>query len=117
MVQRYTHIAEADVLHEGRVEPGALSDLGQQRVDQELQARVLEAALLRLGQRRADRERDDDVVGILGLAAVQKRSAKNPRHAARIVGGVRHGHGVQARTGVQVLDDGTDTLSGHGDGF
>jgi hypothetical protein len=62
------HVAQADVLHEGRIELAALAHLLQQRVHHVLERRVLEAAFLRLGQGRANRERDDDVVGILGGA-------------------------------------------------
>lgn len=60
-----THVAEGNVLDEGRVEVAPLPHLLEQGVDHVLEAGVLEAALPRLGQRRPDGECDDDVVGIL----------------------------------------------------
>lgn len=72
-VGSYTHIAEADVLHQRRINATAHANLLEQGVDEVLERRVLEAALARLGQRRPHRQGDDDIVGILGLAVLVAR--------------------------------------------
>lgn len=66
---RKTYVAEADVLNDGRVDTAVLADLLEQGHDHVLQAGVLEATLSRLAQRRAGGIGDDDVIGVLGLAA------------------------------------------------
>jgi len=73
-IRGYTHISERNVLNEGGVQVAAEADLLQQGIHHVLEAGVLEATLLGLAEGRANGERDDDVVGILGLARAGSQS-------------------------------------------
>jgi hypothetical protein len=62
-----THIADADVLDEGRVQLAALVDLLQELEEDTIELSVLEATLACLGQGSTDGESDDNIVGVLLL--------------------------------------------------
>jgi hypothetical protein len=66
----FTHIAQAHVLDELRVNVGALDDFLEQLDDDAVQRCVFEASFLALCQWRADGECDDDVVSVFGLSVM-----------------------------------------------
>jgi hypothetical protein len=106
-----THIAQADILDESRVELAPFPDLLKQGADHVLEAGVLEAALLSLGKRRPDGQRDDDVVGILGGAAASLMLEKS---SAQLI---KQRHSVHLRKRAarrQVLEDGAEPFHSHG---
>lgn len=71
-----THVTEADILNQSRIQLRSRHNLLHERVDHVVEIRVLETALAGLGERRAQRKRDDHIVGVLLGSAFEETSAR-----------------------------------------
>lgn len=64
-----SYVTEADILDERGVDVAALLNLLEEGVDEVFEAGVLETALAGLCEGSSDGKSDDNIVGVLGLAA------------------------------------------------
>lgn len=103
-----TYVSKADILDKGRVEVRSFPNLLEQSIHHVFERSILETTFLGLCERGSSSEGDDNVIRILRLTVMALLDS-----VTIIRSGHRDSHAVERRPRGQVLDDGTNTFSGH----